>query len=510
MSDRNEEDEWPCGYLGVLYGGRLLQKIKKRWCLLAGQKLYWFKIAQQPPYELTAAKHWLDLSLLRTVVADGSSDSEGHPIFRVSAANTTTCFIAADERQLRFWVAAISRHERRRSSTSSSTMDPASVSGPVMPMPEPVSEAAEDAGRRGYLFMTEERHRHRAKKRFFFELHAAELKCYQESDDVLLEVFPLDSRSTVVASPKEPLTFVVTTATTGLYLGCASLDEHTAWMANMIDAIDELPAEPSSLEKFITALGTLKPVEAEERFQTLGAGYASLATARSHTLLLTTVQHELSFHGPSGRLYERPEAEIHKITAALLSLSGSSYGRVTDENLSPLGTNLKTACEEYPRLRNELYARLVNLTIDPPHCQNLENINHWLVLAVLCTACPPMGAKFLGFMRWYLKRCLQLGPRMGGKIIKIAGYALDELKKNKGRDIKVDAQAIEDILSQAATAGPVKKVNSWVRSIDIFLSSFYFSFSRKPYVSRDKHVKHVAGYTWRANPPHCHSRRSLF
>jgi hypothetical protein len=64
------------GYLGVQYPG-LLKTLKKRWCLLAGTSLAWFKAPQSIPCDPTQASHFLDLSTLKTVALDGRVDGDG-------------------------------------------------------------------------------------------------------------------------------------------------------------------------------------------------------------------------------------------------------------------------------------------------------------------------------------------------------------------------------------------------------------------------------------------------
>ena len=287
------------------------------------------------------------------------------------------------------------------------------------PLAAPLAEAAEEEGedamrglQSGYMFMVHQKRLHTAKRRHFFELHSSELQCFEECDDILLERFQLDARSSVMADPKSDLTFVLSTESACLHLSCATQAELSAWMASLIDAIDELPAAPTPLEDFVAELPRLDDATAAARAAELGLTHARLTASPDAVLPLTTIMHQAPFIGANGHLYERPEAEVSKVFSSLQP-AGGPYGSVARDNVVPLISAIKTMCDELPRIRNEIYAQLVCLTTQPPQPQSPDNLAHWYLLAVLCAACPPASSRFVAFVKWHLTHCLQLGPTLG-------------------------------------------------------------------------------------------------
>jgi hypothetical protein len=314
------EEEVVCGWLGVSYGG-LLKTMKKRWCLIHDRKLLWFKAVQSPPFrDLSAASHWLDLTTLRGVVADGEKDSAGHPVFLVSCGSTTQRFVAADERQLRRWVAAVSTFQRRRSSSTSLHREPSgsqkspTLSEPSAPSLSEADEAAgEEAGqgqqgqqqqqeeedgngseRWGHLFVVHQKRLHQSKKRHYFELRGAELLCFKDVDDVLLEVIHLDAQSSVREAPGEHLTFVLSTQEACLHMACASAAELSGWMSSLIDAIDSLPSTSTPLEGFMARMASMEESDLLAAFRALNLSYAAIADVPNGALHpLTTLVHQV-------------------------------------------------------------------------------------------------------------------------------------------------------------------------------------------------------------------------
>ena len=70
------------GFLGVQYPG-FLKAMKKRWCLLAGTTLGWFKAPQTLPCDPRTATLSLDVSRIKSITIDGRTDADGHPFFEV-------------------------------------------------------------------------------------------------------------------------------------------------------------------------------------------------------------------------------------------------------------------------------------------------------------------------------------------------------------------------------------------------------------------------------------------
>ncbi|XP_037131464.1 unconventional myosin-X [Syngnathus acus] len=105
---------------------------------------------------------------------------------------------------------------------------------------------------------------------------------------------------------------------------------------------------------------------------------------------------------------------------------------------------LLRACREPRALRDELYCQLVKQTARPPGPHGPANLARWKTLA--CAACAFLpGRSVLAYVRLHLKRTREAFP--GTEIERYATFALDALKKTRGRE---NVPSLEEIRAVVA------------------------------------------------------------
>ncbi|XP_077413227.1 unconventional myosin-X [Vanacampus margaritifer] len=105
---------------------------------------------------------------------------------------------------------------------------------------------------------------------------------------------------------------------------------------------------------------------------------------------------------------------------------------------------LLRACREPRALRDEFYCQLVKQTARPPAPHAAANLTRWKVLA--CAACTFLPSRsVLAYVRLHLKRTRE--AFLGTELERYAAFALDSLKKTRGRE---NVPSLEEIRAVAA------------------------------------------------------------
>jgi myosin X len=108
--------------------------------------------------------------------------------------------------------------------------------------------------------------------------------------------------------------------------------------------------------------------------------------------------------------------------------------------------NVTQICFDVPKLRNEVYCQVVRLTTNVQNPGSQINLFHWYLLATLCSSFLP-GRKFLRFLRFHLRRTIDLQQVVGVEVSKIAGFCLETIKRTKSRDFPPSSKEVEAIMS---------------------------------------------------------------
>jgi type II secretory pathway component PulM len=164
------------------------------------------------------------------------------------------------------------------------------------------------------------------------------------------------------------------------------------------------------------------------------------------------------------------------------------YGAIGDDTAA-LAQAILSAFEELPRVRNEVYVQLVNLTTDIPAERKSDAEPLWACLNVVCAAAPPTTLRilclfygvvflllvkaivtfmglfvFLVVVRAHLQRALTQAANLSPRLVKLAASALEHLKRNKGRDCALSPEAVQALVQTTTAQSPVRfrRLNSWV------------------------------------------------
>ncbi|XP_033991940.1 unconventional myosin-X [Trematomus bernacchii] len=157
-----------------------------------------------------------------------------------------------------------------------------------------------------------------------------------------------------------------------------------------------------------------------------------------HTPLLPLPYGDIHIHHSALRSYTTLQEEALKVFGSLQHLEGVSDPVPLIQGLLQTGQDLKP-------LRDELYCQLMKQTTRPPEPGSPGNICSWKILACMsCTFLPSRSV--LRYLKFHLKRSRELLP--GSEMDRYAAFALDSLRKTRGRENVPSQEEIRAIVAR--------------------------------------------------------------
>ncbi|EDQ90136.1 uncharacterized protein MONBRDRAFT_36712 [Monosiga brevicollis MX1] len=380
-----------------------------------------------------------------------TQDVEGHPSFVIMTAERVLKFVAKDQTELDDWCRLLT--PRRRENLSPDIND-ASVTERGWML---------KAGGKGNAF----------KRRRWFVLRGDTISYYKnKDDDYTVGTIPLNSLCSVIP-PDESLalqrndwTFIVHSKHKSFFLTCKTQADCNRWINAIQDVIDNSAQIETPMEKLIDELKMASPLEVEQIYSSHRVLTYTSSALKSPLLPLPYGEIVVP---NADRQYETLAAEAVKISASLLpsfEAGKSKYG--TTENPVDLIKNVVQAVFDVNKLRNEVYCQVICQTTNAPNPGSTLNMTHWHLLAALCCSTLP-SRKFIRFLKFHLKRTMDMREEVGEDVANVAQFCLDSIKQTKSRDFPPSTKEIEAIMSGQGLTVSVGCVGS--RTIDLPVNS---------------------------------------
>lgn len=358
------------------------------------------------------------------------TDADGHPIFVVLCSDRVFKFVAADAVDMEDWARCLTPRKVGQGSSDAHN---------------------EEITERGWMLKTGGSNNF--KRRRWFVLRGDVISYYKtKSDDFTVGSIPLNSLCSVIppddaAASRNEWTFTLHSRRKSFELTCKTQADCNRWINAIQDVIDNSPVIETPFEKLIDDLKLAGPQEVEALYATHKVLTSSSEPLRSPLLpmsygvvdSITTV-----------RAYGTLQEEAIKISTSLLPVqepgkgSATRYGTPADP--IPLIKAIAQACFDVPKLRNEVYCQLIRLTTNVPDPGSPLAMTHWHMLGALCCSFLP-SRKLVRFLRFHLRRTLDMEDRVGTDAARAASFCLEALKHTKTRDFPPSSAEVKGIMS---------------------------------------------------------------
>jgi len=381
------------------------------------------------------AQGTIDVDDILSVGGTSTVAVEGHPTFVVMTSERVYNFVAKNKEDLDDWVRLLT--PRKREGTLNSDVSDSAVAERGWML---------KAGGKGNAF----------KRRRWFVLRGDVISYYKaKDDDYVVGTIPLNWLCSVIppdettATSKNDWTFTVHAKHKSFHLTCKTQADANRWINAIQDVIDNSPVIETPMEKLIDELKMASANEVEQIYATHKVLTYSSEPLRAS--LLPLPYGEISSPS-SSRTYETLQAEALRVSASLLPAMDSGSGVPSRARYgSPdqpveLIRNIIQVCFDVSRLRNEVYCQVICQTSGAPNPGSHLNMVHWHLLAALCSSFLP-SRKFVRYLRFHLKRTIELADSVGEEVVKVANFCLDALKTTKARDFPPSTKEIEAIMS---------------------------------------------------------------
>lgn len=384
---------------------------------------------------------------------------DGHPIFIVETSEQLYKFVASDLEDLTEWIRLLT------------------------PKKSGAAEAGTDLSvqdtERGW--MSKESGKNQIRRRRWFVLRGDVITYYKNpTDDFSVGSIPLNSLCSVIPPDEDASrrsndwTFTIHARRKSFQLTCKRQEDCTRWLNAIQDVIDNSPVMITPTEKLID---DLKMCTQEDVDAMYAAHKILLCSSEPLRTSLLPLQYGTTSND-SGREYGTLLEEALKFSVSLQPVLGGGkavesgpngrYGAPNDE--CTLIKNILQVCFDLPKLRNEVYAQAIKLTTASIQPGSPLNMCHWHFLGGLCCSFLP-ARKFLRFLRFHLKRTIELAYSVGPDVVNAANFCLEALKKTKSRDFPPSTEEIKGIIAGTGLVAKIHCINGQNLSLPISSST---------------------------------------